>query len=266
MFLQSRVLFWRLKNKNHKKFVVLITTLAIFAAFVPSLAIPFICYYTKLAEYDPSIFTFAYIHFNMIIFMLQFVLATLFVRERFRVLNKFLGQLFSEVKLYRLNSSVQDAWHVLEIYHDLCNVVDMINSTLTFPLVFVIFYFFIMNLFATYNNVYTFFNDPEKLFFVCINDGTWVLVNYVLQSVLIHSSYSTTREAEQSAIIIAKLISSNKCSKIHHDVFSSFLVQNQYRSLKFQTPFFTINWKLLLAVSYLKYIAIYFVNISSNIF
>lgn len=76
-----------------------------------------------------------------------------------------------------------------------------------------------------------------------------ILVNYAIQGTMAHTSYTTTREAEETALIVSKIVNSRDTSESNREIFKSFLGQNQFRNLSFQNAFFVINWKLLLAVS-----------------
>lgn len=134
-------------------------------------------------------------------------------------------------------------------YHDLCDEVRIINSTFTFPLIFVTFYFFIFNLFSCYHHIWTVVIDSDYLPILFATDGFAVIFSFVLQSMLIHSGLSTSEELEETPVIISKIVNSHNCDKDDRKIFKNFLVQNQYRTTKLQTSLFVINWKLLLAVS-----------------
>lgn len=138
---------------------------------------------------------------------------------------------------------------VVTLFHELSDAIQMINSTFTFPLMFVIFHLFIFNLISSYNHLWMFAQDIENFDLLLITDGLQVLLNYVLQSLLTHSSSTTTQEAEETAVIVSKIVNKIEISKAHQKVFKSFLMQKQYRNLKLQTSFFTINWKMMLTVS-----------------
>lgn len=149
----------------------------------------------------------------------------------------------------QFHQKLQDPMTAISVYHDLCDLIQLTNSTFTFPLIFVILNYFIMNLFATFGFVWMFMRDFQYFFFSLSSDGPWIAYNLMLQGILIHSSCKTTEEAEKVSVIVSKVINSTDCSKAQRKVFKNFLIQNQCRDLKLQTAFFVINWKLLLAVS-----------------
>lgn len=148
-----------------------------------------------------------------------------------------------------VQQKVDTSSDVVNLFHCLCDLIEMFNSCLSLSIVFVIVYLFLMSLFASYNHVWTFVNEREKFFFVVASDGTWIMFNFIFHSCFIHSCSRATHEANQTAIIVSKIINQNKCNRNHQEIFKSFLTQVQYRNLELQTIFFKINWKLLLTVN-----------------
>lgn len=145
--------------------------------------------------------------------------------------------------------NLKDATNCLKIFHDLSDVIEIINSCVTLPLVSLMLHFFIINLFSLFSLVWTFTIDFEQFPYVFMCDGTFVILNYIIQGIMAHASSSATKEAGRTSVIVSKIINSPYCTGNQRKVFKNFLIQNQYRNLKFQNMFFTINWKLLLAVS-----------------
>lgn len=133
-------------------------------------------------------------------------------------------------------------------FNGLVDAIQLVNSCLTFPLVLVMFHFFILNLFVFFNLLWTLITDFEKFLFVAATDGVYFVFNYLLQGIMTHASCTTTHEAERTLVIASKLMNKRNCSKSGRKLFKNFLVHNQCRGLKFENMFFTINWKLLLAV------------------
>lgn len=144
---------------------------------------------------------------------------------------------------------LQDPIKIVETYHDLCDIIELVNSAFTFPMIFVVLNCFILNLFSFFTLVWYFVRDFQYFHYPIITDAPWIISNYLLQAILIHACCKTTSEAEKFPIIITNFINTANCNKFGKKVFKSFLIQNQYRNVKFRTVFSTIDWKLLLAVS-----------------
>lgn len=141
---------------------------------------------------------------------------------------------------------------ILKIFHDLADLIDTVNSCLTVPLGCLMLHFFVLNLFLLFNNIWSLMRDYESFFLAFTTDGTMIIVNYAVQGTMAHTSYTTAREAEETAVIVSKIINSRDTSENNREMFKSFLGQNQFRNLNFQNAFFVINWKLLLAVSFIQ--------------
>lgn len=137
----------------------------------------------------------------------------------------------------------------ITLYHDLCDAIEMVNSTFTFPLIFVIMYFFLCDLFAAYNHIYFIMRFIENIDLLLASDSLFLILNFILQCYLIYLSHSTSSKAEQTAVVVSKILCNCDCDKHQQKAFESFLSQNRYRNLKLRTTFFTIDWHLILAVS-----------------
>lgn len=166
------------------------------------------------------------------------------------------SNIFLHRKSYNVNNKIftlvrtksYDPSMIVLIHHDLCDAIEMVNTTYTFPLNFAFFHFFLLNLFAIYNHVRVASGKKKNLGFVLCTDGPWIVFNFIFQSFMIHLSSETTRQVNETAVIASKIAGNPAFSKNDQELFRSFLLQNQYRNFKLKTSFFTINWKLLLTV------------------
>lgn len=140
------------------------------------------------------------------------------------------------------------ATNIIEIFHDLADIIEIVNSCLTLPLVCLMLHFFILNLFSLYNLIWTFMMDYKNFSIVVSTDATFVALNCIFQGMIAHASYATTKEAKMVLIIISKTINNKSCTRDQCKAFKNFLIQSQYRNLKFQNIFFVINWKLIVTV------------------
>lgn len=135
-------------------------------------------------------------------------------------------------------------------YHDLCDIIDLVNSSFSFPIIFVFLHFFFTNLIALFNHFWVFLKDFRNFKLILVTEGLWIILNYILQSVFVYLIISTSSEAEKTSVIVSRIINAQDCNESHRKVFKGFLVQNQCRNLKLRTALFGINWSLLLSVSW----------------
>jgi hypothetical protein len=103
---------------------------------------------------------------------------------------------------------------------------------------------------SAFNFYWAYTKDFGNFYFVVITEGTFLVSSLILQMVFVHSSCSLTQEASQTAVIISKIVNSKFCDKFRERIFKKFLLQIQYRSLKLETLFFNIDWRLLMTVSF----------------
>lgn len=143
----------------------------------------------------------------------------------------------------------QNIQELTELFHQLCDMIDLINDSFTFPLNFIFFDYFISNMLSCFN-IFWEYKRNSDLFYVIVNEATYVIFNYCLQSLCVHASCTLSNEASETSTIVAKVMNSRNFDKSSRKLLKSFLAQHQCRNFKLQTCFFTLNWKLLLTVSF----------------
>lgn len=146
-------------------------------------------------------------------------------------------------------SNYQSIKFAVILYDKLYNLIELTNSTFTFPLILIFFNFFVTNMFSCFNILWTLFHDFEH-FFVTLNiEGSAVLYTYIIQAFMVHACCKLFDEASKTAVIIINIMNSEVFDETCERVFKRFLLQNQYRNLKLRTSLFTINWKILMRVT-----------------
>lgn len=80
----------------------------------------------------------------------------------------------------------------------------------------------------------------------CFHHGRTALLQYIQAVVMVHAGNITTKEAQKTQSIVARLM-----NKPGYDVddYKTFLSQMRTRDLNLQNIFFVVNWNVLLAVS-----------------
>lgn len=72
-----------------------------------------------------------------------------------------------------------------------------------------------------------------------------ILNQYLKEVIMVYSGSEATKEAERTSAIVARLMNIEGADTVG---FSCFLSQVRARNLNFQTVFYNINWKVLMAV------------------
>jgi hypothetical protein len=137
----------------------------------------------------------------------------------------------------------------VELYHNLCDLIDIVNSTFTFPLIFITFYFMIVNLFSCYDHILIYVTEPRYFFNTIVTEGLSTMFTFSLQVISVYSAMRTSQKLRETPVIVSKIINSENCSEINRRNLETLLSQIQYRNLNFENSLFVIDWKLLLAVS-----------------
>jgi len=141
-----------------------------------------------------------------------------------------------------------DFGEIPELYHILCDVIELINSTFTSSLVFVEINFLLINIFALYGGLKEVVNNSNWIGLALSSNLSYIAIQNAINVLMIYAGSATTNEAEETNAIISKIIASNRNNKTLLSNCHDFL-QIRNRNVKLQNIFFTINWKLLLAVS-----------------
>lgn len=208
-------------------------------------------------------------------YIAQFCAAALAVRERFRLLNKNLEKFVNiETKTKAVNEhykrniqcinfdkeisfAIFDDFHLQNIsqfYNKLCDLIEILNSTFTLQLVFVMISITIVDIFAAYGIICEFLtNQSIRLKFLIIGNSTWISVQCAIKFFMAHCGSSTTNEAEKSLIIVSKLADRINEKDLKTEASLNLVItQMRVRNKNLENVFFTINYKLILAVSFLN--------------
>lgn len=135
-----------------------------------------------------------------------------------------------------------------ELYDDLCDIIEMINSTFTAHLIVVLITIMVIEILGGYallREGISKINHP-----IAMSAGMlWIVFNNVIKFTMVHCGTSTTDEAEKSVVLMSKLaMAADEGCKNDLKFVSS---QLQIRNKKFSNIFFTINYNVVVAVSFM---------------
>lgn len=198
-------------------------------------------------------------------FIFQLVLSSLAVNSRFKLMSKHLERSLKMSKNFSRNFK---ASNYLKLYHNLCDVIEIINNSLTFPLVLIFvalmvrFVFFlqvhaknwrsrqILNIFASYDIVKELLKPTESRSAILTMNIFGFMSHFLIKVVVIHVSSLMTEEAEHFTILVCKAVNEEKLESGAGKIdFIFFFTQAKSRNLKLQNDFFVVGWKVLLTVS-----------------
>lgn len=185
------------------------------------------------------------IHFFVLtIYSLEFIYACLAVKERFSLLQKYLNEI--ESKKYADFKRIQ----ILEkLYHKLCDLIEIINNSLSFNLIPTTFIFTISNMFGAYSFIWAFIRDDSKFVEAFIQDFLWILMQHMILMAIAYAGHNTTAEAGKIKTKISRIIIKFEHNSKERNMLESCLNVIQYRNLNLQCSLFSFNWNFFLAVT-----------------
>lgn len=157
---------------------------------------------------------------------------------------------------------------VARLFLDLCDGVEIINSTFTFQLIVVIIeslvsmiinesyvaFLKLLSILSQLTDVFSAFAIIREI--IKLEDIKVALLPHIIlianqflkKCIMSHSGSSTTKEAENTSIIVSRIISERQNGS---DLagWKTFLSLIGTRNLNLQNVFFKINWNILLGVS-----------------
>jgi hypothetical protein len=174
-------------------------------------------------------------------FCFQFIFSAYLLRTRIRVLRDYL-------RCFSFNMKIFNFKLFGEIYHDMCDSIEQINSLFAIHLPPILLEMLLINVFGLYGFV-RFVTAPNETSQVCI------ILFYISAHLLLNISicsvgHSTTFEAESVKVALSRILNNLPPADYSRSNFKDLLKQFSVRNLRFQTVFFNIDWSVFLAVSY----------------
>jgi hypothetical protein len=181
-------------------------------------------------------------------------LAALAVRERFKILNdnlsSFLGNKIKTNKCVIVIPKSFDLKLLSALYNDLCDLIQLINSAFTVPLIFVTLCIVSTDVFAAYGILREYQIGSNKLFvFLLIGNSSWISIQYAIKIFLVNAGSSTTNEAERTLVLVLKSLGTLDSFDYDKNDLKSLLIILRSRKKNLENVFFTLDWKLILTVS-----------------
>lgn len=201
----------------------------------------------------------------------QFALASLGIRERFKLINKCFFEIRNTpnfIKIERgfissittvktqpnmmFNYQAKQKLKIFsELYSDLCDTIEIINSTFTTHIVFVLTLLLVTDILSSYSALREFNKASYMFYFSVGTNGSWTVIMYCVKFFLAYSGDSTTNEAEKTLVLVMKAITDANSNIELRNELNFLLTQMNFRKKVLSNKFFDINWRLILTVDIL---------------
>lgn len=240
------------------RFCYLFVFLSIESALLSPILFSFIGYADSLNF--PALFCHVFINIFYFLYPLQFILVSFAVRSRFRAINQHI-----ELGLKTDRDKFLLAFG--KLFHRLCDVIELINQTVTLPLIstftitlvtLVLNSFFSISsfnlfqvsvIFTAFGLISELLHSTTHFYSVLILDCTGISHQLLVVVGVICAGSYTTKEAENTKIIIGKVISETVLNDSEKINFMYLMSQLRSRNLNLENVLFKINWNVLLTVS-----------------
>lgn len=120
-------------HRAHKKYVygAIVVIISVAVKMISTMPIVFLFFNSWDALQGSVVLCYSYINFFRMFYTMQFILASLAIRSRFKVLNNYLNYstTFKDFRIIAMKGS-KNFW-LLRHYHSLCDGIDIINRTFT---------------------------------------------------------------------------------------------------------------------------------------
>lgn len=136
-----------------------------------------------------------------------------------------------------------------ELYNDLCDGIETVNSTFTMHTVFLMTDLVLKDVFIAYTALRQLFAQARDLGpMIFVINLTWISIQYAIKSFIAHAGNITKLEADKSIFLTTKVLA-NMHSKGDERLELVLLAQMRCRNKKIENIFFVIDWSLVLTVS-----------------
>lgn len=133
-----------------------------------------------------------------------------------------------------------------DIYHDLCDALDTINSLLTPHLIPTTLMMLMMDIFLCYTIVLDIFADNTWSYISMFLNAYYLLTHFAVITLISFAGSSTTKMATKIGFHFNRTVIDDMSAKPASNIIQ---VQLQSRKLIIKNAFFDINWNILATVS-----------------
>lgn len=136
----------------------------------------------------------------------------------------------------------------IQAYQDLCDAIDLLNSTFTFQLAPVLVNVIMTKTFTAYGVLWAMISPTERKGLVFLQNGSWLVIMHLLEIVISFVGSAVTKSARDTLAIMTKILNNSRIDEDFASQMQNFVLRVNCRNLKVENCFFKINWMILLHV------------------
>lgn len=136
----------------------------------------------------------------------------------------------------------------IKAYQDLCDCLDLLNSSFTFQLAPLLVNIIITKTFTGYGVLWELITPTPHRGLVFLQNASWLMVMHLLEIMIAFIGSAVTKAAQETVVIMTKILNHSKLDEDFALPMQHFVSRVNCRNLKVQNCFFKINWMILLHV------------------
>lgn len=134
-----------------------------------------------------------------------------------------------------------------QLFHKLCDSIDVVNSSLTFNLVIASVSFTISYMLGVYGLLFALMTKDETFWRIFVRDGIWSFLNFLSLVFISYIGSSTVERGEMLKVSVAKVIIQYEFGSTIRMRWQSCLKSIKNRDLRLKNDFFHIDWRHFLS-------------------
>lgn len=135
-------------------------------------------------------------------------------------------------------------------YQELCDCINLLNSTFTFQLVPVLINAIASKTFTAYGLLVELKTPSHFLFLVLFQNGSWMAMMYFFECIIAFAGSAVTNNAQETLVIMTKILNNSTLNEDFTMPIQYFVSRMNIRNLNVQSCFFKIDWIILLHVKF----------------
>lgn len=140
----------------------------------------------------------------------------------------------------------------LNLFNELCDLIDLLNSTFSMNVIFVLGNILLMVTIGVYSSLQglTMLKNIQLLG-MGINTLVWSLIQFILACVIVNAGWKVQTNASKMSSTAIKRLNSSTNERINH-LFRDLISQLRSRDIKIECIFFTVDWGVIFGVRNFK--------------
>lgn len=139
----------------------------------------------------------------------------------------------------------------VKAFQDLCDGIDLLNSTFTYQLAPIFVNAIATMIFAGYGVLWEIVIETEFRGLLFLQNGSWLTLMYIVIAVISFVGSSVTQSADETSLIMMKVLNNSEPSETFANLMQKFVTRVNCRNMHVQNCFFKVNPMLLVYVKFI---------------